>query len=114
MRARVLAVLLGLFLTPATSATAENLLMGIALQCESEPGKILELVQEKYGETPLAVGQGVLQNITGKWQGAEVLMTVNPESKSYSIIIRDPVSGVECILLAGNNFKPAYAEGTPL
>jgi len=114
MQARVLAVLLGLFLTPVTSAKAENLLMGIALQCESEPGKIIELVQEKYGEVPMAIGQGILQNISGKWQGAEVLMTVNPETRSYSVIVRDPVGEVECILLAGNNFEPAYAEGTPL
>jgi hypothetical protein len=91
-------------------------MMGIGLHCDTEPGKIVQMVQEKYGELPFATGQGIVQNITGAWQSGIIIQTVNPEERSFSIIISDPISGVECLLLAGNSFAPALIEpkGDPM
>jgi hypothetical protein len=116
MLERVLALLLGtLFLTTAP-AQAEPRMMGIALHCDDEPGTIIQMVQEKYGELPFATAEGIVQNITGRWQPGTIIQTVNPEELSFSIIIIDPISGVECLLLAGNSFAPALFEpkGDPM
>jgi hypothetical protein len=102
MLARVLALLLALCLT--TQAQAEPRMMGIALQCDNEAGKIITMVQEKYQEIPFATAQGLVQNITGKWQAAEVVVFMHPESRSFSVILIDPNSGTECLLLAGQGF----------
>ena len=115
MLARVLAPLLVFFLTTA-NVQAEPRVMGIALQCDNEPGTILDMVQEKYGELPFATAEGIVQNITGTWQPGVVVQTVNPTAFSFSIIIIDPVTGTECLLLAGNSFAPALfePEGDPM
>lgn len=115
MLGRVLAPLLGaLFLT--TPAQAEPTMMGIALHCDSQPGKILEMVQEKYGELPFATAEGVVRNITGPWQTGVIVQTVNPQSLTFSIMIIDPISGTECLLLAGSKFAPAMIapKGDPM
>lgn len=102
MLARVLAVLLALCLT--THAQAASRMMGIALQCDDESGTLLSMVQDKYNELPFASAEGLVQNISGRWQTAQVVMTVDPDSRSYSIILIDPNSGTECLLLAGQKF----------
>lgn len=107
MLGKVLAVVLGLFLMSTTAHSQSQLRMGIALECDSKVQNMLDLVQDKYGEQPFVTGQGLVQNITGKWQAAEVMMLVNPESKSFSVIIMDPVSGLACMLLAGQKFGVA-------
>jgi len=107
MLARILAPLLVFFLATASLAQAEPRMMGIALQCDSEPGKIIQMVQDKYGEIPFAVAEGIVQNITGRWQSGIIIQTVNPEAQSFSIIIQDPQGGTECLLLAGSKFSPA-------
>ena len=117
MLARVLAPLLVFFLATASAndTKAEPMLMGTMLQCDNEPGKIISMVQEKYGEIPFSTAQGVIQSINGSWMQAEVVTTINPSSMSYSVIIIEPGSGTECLLLAGSNFAPAFSvQGDPL
>jgi len=112
MLGRVLAVLLGTLILTTGQAKAESLMMGIALQCDSEAGKIMAMVQDKYGEQPFAQAEGLIQNINGKWQKAFVYTFINPHKGSYSIIISDPVSGIECLMLAGEKFMP-IVQGDP-
>lgn len=118
MLARVLAPLLVFLLATASAdeTNAEPRMMGLALRCDSEPGKIVEMVQGEYGELPFATGEGIVQNVTGIWQSGIVIQTVNPEERSFSIIISDPISGTECLLLAGKKFAPALFEpvGDPM
>ena len=102
MLARVLAMLLALGLT--TNAQAEPRMMGIALQCDDESGTILSMVQDKFEELPFASAEGIVQNISGRWQAAQVIMTVHPDTRTYSVVIIDPNSGTECLLLAGTGF----------
>lgn len=119
MLARVLAPLLVFFLATASAdeTKAEPVMMGIALQCDSQPGKIIQMVQDKYGEIPFATAKGIVQNITGRWQSGIIIQTVNPQARSFSIIIQDPQGGTECLLLAGNSFAPVLnvvPEGDPM
>ena len=117
MLAKILAPLLVFFLATASAdeTKAEPMLMGTMLQCDNEPGKIISMVQEKYGEVPFSTAQGVIQGISGSWMKAEVVTTINPSSMSYSVIIIEPDSGTECLLLAGSNFAPAFSvQGDPL
>lgn len=107
MLARVLAPLLGLFLMiVATPIKADPKVMGLQLQCESTPGLMFEMVQEKYGEMPFSSGRGIIQSISGQWLEAEIYMFINPTKGSYSVIAVDPGSGLQCMLLAGQQFKP--------
>lgn len=118
MLARVLAPLLGLFLTAAitTQSRAEPNLMPVVLQCDTEPGKVFEMVSGQYGEVALAQGEGILQSaISGRFQPAEIFITINPQTLSYSIIARDPNSGTECLVMVGSNFRPVtQIKGDPL
>ena len=109
MLGRILAVLLVFVL--ATSAHAEPKMMGVITQCDDEPGKVMQMVQERYNELPFSIGEGVIQNIQGAWIRGEMLMFVNPSSGSYSIILREPATGVECLLLAGGKLRPATGSG---
>ena len=104
MLARVLAVLLGLVL--ATSAQADPQRLPIILHCDDAPGTILSMVQQRYGEQPFAQGEGVVQLATGDWIELEILTMVNPSTGSYSIIGREPITGTECMILAGAKFGP--------
>jgi len=112
MLGRLLTVLLGIFLT--TPISAEPLSMGVILQCESESGKMFDLTQSKYSEIPFAAGEGIFMSLSGQWKNAHVFMTVNPDTKSYSIIIVDPDTGIECMLMPGGNFRPlGMPQGDP-
>ena len=117
MLARVLAVLLVFVLATAVAdqTKAEPMIMGTMLQCDTEPGKIIGMVQDKYGEVPFSTAQGIIQSINGSWMQAEVVTTINPSAMTYSVIIIEPSSGTECLLLAGTNFAPAFSvQGDPL
>lgn len=117
MLARVLAPLLGLFLATFTAASAANAaqsVMPIMLQCDTDPGKVLGMVSNQYGELALAQGEGIVQSaISGRFQPAEIYITVNPQTLSYSVIAVDPQSGTECLLMVGSNFRPV-SHGDPL
>ena len=112
MLARVLAPLLVFFLATASAdeTKAEPMIMGTMLQCDSTPGKIISMVQDKYGEIPFSTATGIIQDIKGRWLQAEVYITINPSSMSYSVIVIEPNTGLECLLLAGRNFQPAFTE----
>jgi len=109
---RALAMLLGLFLTTSL-AIAEPAMMGTVTNCETENGKMLQLVQEKYGEIPLSRAMGLIQSINGKWMEVEVYIFLNPESKSYSVIALEPESGIQCLVIAGGGMEPIFS-GKPL
>ena len=100
-------LLLGSFLAITNKAHAEPMSMPIVLTCDSEPGAIIHMVQEKYGEAPFFVGEGLFMSMQGKWNKAQVLSTANPTSGTFSIILVEPFSGMECMLLVGSELAPA-------
>lgn len=110
MLGRLSALLLGLFLTISNNVNAEPMVMPVLLICDSESGEIINMTQEEYGEIPFFQGQGVFQTQNGQWNTAIILSTVNPDTRTYSIIMVDPISGAECILLVGSQFAPATTQ----
>lgn len=112
MLARVLTVLLGLFLT-TLPAQAEPLSLPLLAHCESEPGDLISKIQNEWGEVPLARGNGIIQSLSGGWMQSEFFIMVNPQEYTVSIIAIDPESGVECLLMVGDKFRPV-AMGDPL
>lgn len=107
MLGRLSTLLLGSILAVTNNAQAEPMAMPIVLSCDTEPGKIVHMVQEKYGEFPFFVGEGIFMMMNGKWNKAQVLSTANPTSGTFSIMIVEPTTGTECMLIVGSNLAPA-------
>lgn len=109
MLGRLSALLLGSILAVTNNAHAEPqpVQMPIALACDMDVQNILSLVQTKYGEIPFAQATGILQLAqNGQWINGNVVQTINPSTKSFSLIIMDPSSGMGCMIIAGRDFQP--------
>lgn len=89
-------------------AYADPLPIATAQMCDTEPGKVISMVQDKYGEEPFLVGNTVVQNLRGGWMKGELLMFIHPENHNFSIVITDPITGLECLWLAGDDVQPVY------
>lgn len=99
---KVLAVVLFLATLVTSQAQAEPKQFASIQQCNDEPGWIFNMVQQQYGEIPFLNGTAVIQAWpTSQWLTGEFYMTVNPDTMTFSIIMRDPASGLECLWLAG-------------
>lgn len=107
MLGRLSALLLGSFLAVTSNAIAEPMVMPIILSCDSEPGRLLNDVQKDYGEQPFFQGKGIFRTPDGEWNNTMILTLANPSSGTFSIIMVDVVSGAECLLMVGNELRPA-------
>ena len=105
MLARVLIVLLGLGLA-AHPASAEQMVLPMVIQCNSEPGTIMSMIQEQYQEQPFTQGTGIIQTLQGQWMPAIIYTFLNPQTMSFSIVAVDPQTQAECLLLAGKDLAP--------
>ena len=102
-------VLLAVFGGPALSAEPAPL---ASIQwCEPEPGKMFEMVQDKYGEQPFIQGSASIQTLQGPWLKGNFYMLMNPDTRTFSIILIDPQSGLECLWLAGGDVVPSVGDG---
>ena len=90
-----------------TAAKADTLRLPTLSECDSNPQNIIDLVQEKYNEVPFVEGQGGIISLNGQYMVAEFKMFLNPDTKSFSIVTIDPVTGAGCLYFAGNNLKPS-------
>lgn len=89
-------------------ALSEPVPFATVQQCElEEQGILFDLVQSQYGEIPFLEGKTLVQTIQGTWLEAEFYMLMNPETRSFSVILVDPNSGTECLWLAGQNAAPS-------
>jgi hypothetical protein len=112
MLGRALALLLGLFLT--TNAQAEAFVMPTMQTCQMDnPGSTFAIAQEQYGEQPFLQGMTFVTTIQGQFLMAEMYLLLNPETKTFSLILRDPNTDVECLWLAGGEIVPMI-QGDPL
>ena len=97
-----------------SSAAAEPKKLMITMECDSDPSKLLDLAQgPQYQEIPFAGGKGVLKPsaMGGQPVPAELLITVNPDTRTFSILalFRDNHA---CLVLPGGDFAP-YANPAP-
>ena len=77
------------------------------IQCNTNTKKVFDLVELKYGEKQMALGTIILSEATtGRLFKAEMVMTVNQNKWSYSVIAIFP-DGTACLVANGTDFKPA-------
>lgn len=90
-----------------STAQAEEMALPTVAQCDSDPEKIFKVVEEQYNEVAFIEGNGGVISVNGQYMISEFKMYLNPESKSFSVIIIDPITGVACLYFAGNNLIPS-------
>ena len=104
-------------LVGVTQALAQETKLPLATvqQCDLESGKILGMVQSPpYDEIPFLQGETMIRAMpSGAWLNANFYMLMNPQTKTFSIILSDPTSGMECLWLAGK-VQPVIQGGDKL
>jgi hypothetical protein len=95
------AALMGLLMTSHALAQTSN-------TCAPKV-KMLQTIQEKFGEEPLAdasIGKDPKTKV--------VLFTLNAETGSWTLLGEPPEQpGVYCVLMGGFNFRPTSVESPP-
>jgi len=106
-------MVIGMLSTPivaqetTTSPTSRQLMSTI--QCDADKQKVFDIVMKKHGEEILGSGDLLLREATkGMFHRAEMLLTLNIESGSWSIIGVFP-DGTGCLVTSGTKFKPYTA-----
>ena len=82
------------------------LVLYTASQC-GPVNEIANMLTQKYGEIPFAVGQGLVtlaQN--GQITPTSLVLTVNPETKTFTVNALMP-DMTTCLLMSGKGFSPA-------
>ena len=82
------------------------LVLYTASQC-GPVNEIANMLTQKYGEIPFAVGQGLVtlaQN--GQITPTSLVLTVNPETKTFTVSAVLPDMNT-CLVISGNSFAPA-------
>jgi len=72
--------------------------------------EVLAVVTGKYGEEALVVGMGLIQIPNGQLLRAPVLVYLNAETKSFSLVSHFE-NGFSCIMTSGQDLQPASRGG---
>tara|TARA_X000001036_G_C20473430_1_gene722588 strand:- start:121 stop:525 length:405 start_codon:yes stop_codon:yes gene_type:complete len=76
------------------------------LQCDGVSKNILDMVTGKYGESILAEAMGLIADAqTGRFHHGEMFLTVNPDSRSWSLVAVF-ADGTACMITNGRDFLP--------
>jgi len=78
----------------------------VAAQC-GPVNQIANMLTQKYGEVPFAVGQGLVTLAqSGQITPTSLVLTVNPETKTFTVNALMP-DLTTCLLMNGQGFAPA-------
>jgi hypothetical protein len=105
---KLMVSLILLFGILTSSALAEQKKLAVLIDCDSDTSKIFDLVQgERFKEIPFAQGSMIVQiaAFNGAPVTAEMIMTVNPQTQTYSMIAMFPDNHA-CIIVPGAKFTP--------
>lgn len=97
-----------------SSAAAEPKKLMITIECDSDPSQLLDLAQgEQYQEIPFAGAKAILKpsQMGGRAVPVELLITVNPDTRSFSILGLF-ADNHACLIVPGGSFAP-YARPEP-
>lgn len=97
-------------LTIASTATAqeETTVKKLQLVHDCAPAKnILPLLRDQFGERPFALGSATVTIPDGRVAEGVLMLTVNAETKTYTVNILFVEDEMMCMLTAGENFQPA-------
>ena len=76
------------------------------ISCNANKQKVFDIVRGKHGEQILAHGNLLIREATkGLFHKAQMIMTLNPETGSWSIIGIFP-DGTGCLVSSGDTFIP--------
>ena len=83
-----------------------NQIMRMTAACQ-QSDIVADFITEQYMEVPFAEGPSVIR--LNETQYAEGLgkIYVNPKTGGFSVVMEFPEDDVACILLMGDDFKPA-------
>ena len=97
-----------------SSAAAEPKKLMITIECDSDPSQLLDLAQgPQYQEIPFAGGRAILKptQMGGQAVPVELLITVNPNTRSFSILALF-ADNHACLVVPGGSFAP-FARPSP-
>ena len=101
-----------LIIITASAIHAEEIPQGgmvlpINTQCLNPSKEMTNLIQDSYGELPMATGITNVQYMkTGKWVSVPFTLYVDPSDNSWSMVGFMP-GGPGCLISSGEGFIPA-------
>ena len=102
----ILALGLALAYTPVQAQESKPQVLTLEHDC-GKVENVVPYLRDEYGERPLALGSAVVTLPGDRTASGVLLITVNPESGSYTINIVFEDDGIMCMLTSGENFNPA-------
>lgn len=91
---------------PNIEPQADPKTLFIMLQCDGVNKNLIDMVTGKYEEDILAKASGLVADAqTGRFHNGQMLLTVNPDTRSWSLlgIFAD---GTGCMITNGRDFTP--------
>ena len=95
-----------ILISSSVFAEEEQQVISPVLPCNEWEVIAYNIVHE-YNEVPAADGTGALTMPNQVTFGGTVVIFINKDSGTYTIVYRDTESNLACILAAGENFAPA-------
>ena len=113
---KLASLLLGLTLVASQVFAQEDYeVKTLTLAHDCAPTKqIIPQLREQYGERPFALGIAVVTLPDGRPLEGVLMLTVNPESRSYTVNIMFVEDEMMCMLTSGDDFQPADIPGLRL
>ena len=102
----ILALGLALAYTPVQAQQSEPQVLTLEHAC-GPVDRVLPYLRDKYGEQPFALGSAMVELPGDGLAEGVLLITVNPETKSYTINVVFEEDNIVCMLTSGQDFSPA-------
>jgi hypothetical protein len=78
-------------------------------------GDVESFVQKQHGEKPFTESKIILRAAkNGRLYEGNLVTYVNPDTKSFSLVVQFEEDGYSCIIGAGSDFGPAFTKGIKL
>ncbi len=83
-----------------------NQIMRMTAACQ-QSDRVHDFITQEYEEIPFSQGPAVIRLNEEQYAEGNSTIYVNPKTKGFSVVIEFPEDDVACILLMGDDFKPA-------
>ena len=102
----ILALGLALAYTPVHSKESDVKVLTLEHDC-APSDQVLSYLEEEFGEQPFALGSAMVKLPRGDEVEGILLMSVNPDTRTYTINILFDEDDMMCMLTSGDKFQPA-------
>jgi len=101
-------LILGLALAYTPVQSQESDVQVLTLEHDCAPAdRVLSYLEEEFGEQPFALGSAMVKLPRGDEVEGILLMSVNPDTRTYTINILFDEDDMMCMLTSGDKFQPA-------